>query len=225
LPADFYIGWVWTNSLIDSKDQVTVVKEGLTLHDRPSQEGNTVGTVIGLADVIIVGQKYCGYTPIMVDVANMLLRTTPHPAVLPAEPLPTEPPPFTPTARPVGNVTNGWAYTDELTLLGETAISGALGINLRSDPCLAATNLGFIPAGSNLIVTGLPNEDYTPVRVNNDILQPPFEFPELAADREDDVLSSRSELEFDAFAPTVSPTPFLTTTPSPTVSPTPSPTP
>jgi hypothetical protein len=50
-----------------------------------------------------------------------------------------------------------------------------LGVNLRSDPCAGATALGFIPAGANMIVTGWPNGDYTPVRINKDVIQDPLD--------------------------------------------------
>jgi hypothetical protein len=175
IPADYFQGWAWSNSIQDYRGQVRAVGTGFTLRDRPSQEGRVVGVVFGLADVSVVGREMCGYTPVLVYTDDLIAKTTPHPEILPPEPLPTEPPLFTPVPISTARFTNGWAYTDELTLLGQTAISGQLGINLRSHPCQAATNLGFIPAGSEMIVTGPPGVEYTAVQVSNEILQPPFE--------------------------------------------------
>jgi hypothetical protein len=175
LPENYFLGWAWSGSLIESSHMVNVDMGGIILRDRPSQDGRTVGIVMGFADVFVVGQERCGYSPIIVHAINMLSRTTPHLEVLSPEPAPTDLPPFFSTSIPQGLSTTGWVYTDELTILGQTAISGPLGVNLRSDPCWAAPNLGFIPAGSNLIVLGLPRDDYTPVRVNNDVLQIPFD--------------------------------------------------
>jgi hypothetical protein len=103
-----------------------------------------------------------------------------------------------------------------------------LGVNLRSDPCWGATNLGFIPAGSDLIILGLPRDDYTPVRVNNDVLQIPFDNliiatikAEFAAPR----FPSISETATSEAEPTFTPTPTSSATetplpePSPTVTP------
>jgi hypothetical protein len=170
-PEDYVLGWAWTESLFSEEDESVVVEQiGIVLRDRPSVEGRKVGIVLGMAEVIPVGREYCGYTPVLVYVDNMLTRTTPHPEIWPPEPKPTELPPFAPPPVPIGNATSGWAYTDAITVLGETAISGALGINLRGDPCIGATNLG-----SNMIVVGPAREDYTPVRVSNEVLQLPFD--------------------------------------------------
>lgn len=180
IPTDHFQGWAWSDSLQDYHGQARVKVAGLTLRDRPSQDGRVVGVVFGLANISVVGRDMCGYTPILVYTDNMIIKTTPHPEVLPPEPLPTEPPLFTPIPLPTARFTDGWAYTDELTILGQTAISGPLGINLRLDPCQAATNLGFVPAGSDMIVTGPPGIEYTAVQVSNELLQPPLEHADLS---------------------------------------------
>lgn len=233
LPDNFFLGWAWNDSLIAEDSRVTVDEIGIILRDRPAQSGQQVGIVIGFAEVIPVGRDRCGYTPVLVHAGNLLTRTTPHPEIWPPDPLPTEPPPFAPTPFPVGNATAGWAYTDALTVLGETAITGPLGINLRIDPCRGANNLGFIPAGSNIIVVGPSNEQYTPVRVSNDVLQVPVappdvvlpdnntEAPDLTAAQEEESSPDTSADEF--LTPTDVPAPIETSTAR--TSPTPSPSP
>lgn len=227
LPENYFLGWAWSDSLIESYNLVTVDVGGIILRDRPSQDGRTVGIVMGFADVFVVGQERCGYSPVIVHATNMLSRTTPHLEVLPPEPAPTDLPPFFSTPIPQGVTTTGWAYTDELTILGQTAISGPLGVNLRSDPCWGAPNLGFIPAGSDLIVLGLPRDDYTPVRVNNDVLQIPFDpfvFPALKAEIAVNRLTPSATVPTEAeltLTPTGTATPpSATETPTPLPSPT-----
>jgi hypothetical protein len=220
LPDNYFLGWAWSDSLIESNNLTTVDMGGIILRDRPSQDGRSVGIVMGFANVFVVGQGRCGYSPVIVHAMNMLSRTTPHLEVLPSEPVPTELPPFFETPVSRGISATGWAFTDELTILGQTAISGPLGVNLRSDPCWGATNLGFIPAGSDLIILGLPRDDYTPVRVNNDVLQIPFDNLIIATIKAEFAVPrfpSISETE-----PTFTPTPAssATETPSPEPSPT-----
>jgi hypothetical protein len=186
VPEGYYQGWAWSDSLEAAGEQAAVDQYGLLLRDRPSRDGREVGLVVGFADLVVVGQARCGYTPVLVHEYNLLSRMSPHPEIATAQPLPTEAPPFAPTPFPDrSNVISGWAYTDGMTILGETAISGPLGVNLRSDPCAGATNLGFIPAGSNMVVTGWPNSDYTPVRLNKDVVQAPLDLlarPPILAD-------------------------------------------
>jgi hypothetical protein len=232
LPDNYFLGWAWSDSLMESHNLVTVDMGGIILRDRPSQDGRTVGIVMGFADVFVVGKGRCGYSPIIVHATNMLSRTTPHLEVLSPEPAPTEYPPFFPTPMPQGIATTGWAFTDELTILGQTAISGPLGVNLRSDPCWGGINLGFIPAGSDLIVLGLPSDDYTPVRVNNDVLQIPFDDliiatikAEVAVNRlppnsEAEATPSESEPTLTPTGTAPAPTATATETPSPEPSPT-----
>lgn len=223
IPEGYYLGWAWTESLEVERDQAAVDQYGLLLRDRPSREGREVGIVMGYANLAVVGQARCGYTPVLVHEYSLLSKTSPHPEIATALPLPTEAPPFAPTPFPDrSSIITGWAYTDELTVLGQTAISGPLGVNLRSDPCLAATNLGFIPAGSNMIVTGWPSGDYTPVRIEQEVVQAPLESFLLLGD---DLLGGSAPGEPAAASPIVTPaataTPTATVTLTPTVSLTP----
>ena len=218
IPGGYYLGWAWTDSLDVTGEQAAVDQYGILLRDRPSRDGREVGIVIGFAELMVVGQGRCGYTPVLVDERLMLSHVSPQPEIATSMPLPTEAPPFAPTPRPdLSPVVSGWAYTDELTILGQTAISGPLGVNLRSDPCLEATNLGFVPAGANMVVTGWPNGDYSPVRIDKDLLQPPLE--RLAQPRllTGDILGSGSDgvqAAPPAGTPTVTALPSVTASPA-----------
>jgi hypothetical protein len=228
-PEGYYLGWAWSDSLEAVGEQAAVDQYGLLLRDRPSRDGREVGIVVGFANLIVVGQARCGYTPVLVHEHSLLSRMSPHPQIATAQPLPTEAPPFAPTPFPDrSNVISGWAYTDELTILGQTAISGPLGVNLRSDPCAGATNLGFIPAGSNMVVTGWPSGDYTPVRLEKDVVQAPLDLLARRPVIIDDLLGGGAPDAQEAAAqisatvtvtPAITLTSTLAATPTPTTAP------
>jgi hypothetical protein len=51
------------------------------------------------------------------------------------------------------------------------ATAGQYGINLRKAPRRDAEKVGFVPGNASMIVTGAPQGEYTPVRVDDDVLQ------------------------------------------------------
>jgi hypothetical protein len=51
---------------------------------------------------------------------------------------------------------------------------GQYGINLRAAPRRDAANIGFVPAFALMSVLGGPQGEYTPVRVDDEVLQPPL---------------------------------------------------
>jgi hypothetical protein len=61
-----------------------------------------------------------------------------------------------------------------MTVNGPTAVAGQYGLRLRSGPRRDAPEIGFIPAAVTIAVTGPAQGEYTPVRVDNAKLQPPF---------------------------------------------------
>jgi hypothetical protein len=61
-----------------------------------------------------------------------------------------------------------------MTASGSTAVAGQYGINLRAQPRRDGQNIGFVPANAKMIITGAPQGEYTPVRVDDNVLQRPF---------------------------------------------------
>jgi len=175
LPDDYYLGWAWTDSLHERGGQVQVDEFGVILRDRPSSEGGVVGLVVGYGTAVVVGQSRCGYAPVLVHFTDLLSVTTPRLVVEDPGPLATATPLFGLQPTPETNTTSGWAFTQELTVVGETAISGLMGVNLRLEPCRNAVNLGFIPPGVNMIISGPPSGEYTPVRVDTDTIRLPYD--------------------------------------------------
>jgi len=174
-PANFYMGWAWSDGLdIKGNDRVIVGSSGAQLRDRPAPDGKRIGLVVGLSEVVVVGQSYCGYTPVMAHLGNMLTMTTPRPDVVqPA--FVTEQQPVSPLFAVQEGTTSGWAYIGSLVIMDNTsATPGQFGINLRQEPCKYAANLGFVPADGSMDITGPPSGEYVPVRVSNDVIQLPL---------------------------------------------------
>ncbi|MGB3714285.1 MAG: hypothetical protein WA996_07640 [Candidatus Promineifilaceae bacterium] len=174
---NYYLGWARSEALTVFRNHIFAGVSGLILLDKPADEGESVGLVIGLADLLVAGRSRCGYTPVLVHATNMMDIVTPRPEIEAPVPLGVLNTP-TPLGRlyPEGTTT-GWAYSSEMLVIGQNAIAGPLGLNLRAEPCQAAKNLGFVPSAADLIVTGRPDGDYTPVLVKNDVLQLPFDAP------------------------------------------------
>ncbi|RMH00457.1 MAG: M23 family metallopeptidase [Chloroflexi bacterium] len=186
LPPNTILGWAWTPYLTITGTQAVVGRLGINFRDKPSRSSNTLGLLKGGAIVTIVGKSRGEFTPVLALKKDVELTK-------PGEPLPPieQPEPFTPAPpkpeepeepkepeepqepAPV-DTTPGWVLTSAITIQGEKAIAGTYGLNLRSKPQRNSENLGFIPADTPLLITGAPQGEYTPIRVDTALLQPPF---------------------------------------------------
>ncbi|MFQ5420397.1 MAG: peptidoglycan DD-metalloendopeptidase family protein, partial [Anaerolineae bacterium] len=172
-PANSYLGWAWTRYLTITGTEALVGRFGINLRSRPSRSGQNIGLLKGGATATIVGQAEGEYTPVAARMVDVLNAASPMPAIQQPTPLsPTEPTP--PPTLPPQDTTPGWAFSTQLTVSGSTAVSGPYGINLRNAPRRNGENIGFIPANTELIITGAAQGEYTPVRVDDAVLQPPF---------------------------------------------------
>lgn len=173
-PNNFYMGWAWSDGLVAKEDdRVFVSSNGAQLTDQPSPVGNRIGLVVGLAEVVVVGQAYCGYTPVMAHLGNMLTMTTPRPDVIQPASLAEQQLPAPLFAVQQGT-TSGWAHLGSLVVMDNSVVPGQFGITLRQEPCKYAANLGFVPADGLMDITGPPSGEYVPVRVSNDVIQLPL---------------------------------------------------
>jgi hypothetical protein len=173
-PAGSYFGWAWSQYLTVAGSQATVGRFGINLRSRASQSGQNIGLVKGFATVTIAGKARGDYTPILARQEDVLNPAQPTPPIEPAEALAPEAP--APPAPPVPpqDSTPGWAFTSQIVVEGETAMAGQYGINLRSAPRRDAQNIGFVPAYARMVILGGPQGEYTPVRVDDEVLQPAF---------------------------------------------------
>ncbi len=170
---DSILGWAWRNNLSVQGDKVISGRFGVNLRAAPSLSGAKMGTLREGAQAYIAGKVKGEYMPVFAAKGDILNLPAMLPAVIQPEalPAPTEP---QPAPKPVHDTTPGWAFSAGIVVSRETAVVGPYGLNLRDAPRRNANNIGFVPGNSHIIVTGPPQGEYTPVRVDDKILQPPF---------------------------------------------------
>lgn len=173
-PAGLTAGWAWTQNLAVSGRQATVGALGINLRAAADQASAKVGLVKEGAAVQVVGPPRGEYTPIWARAADILDLASPLPMVALPDPFPAGEPPPPPPPAPIPDTTPGWVFTSQSTLEDDTAVAGQYGLNLRDAPRRDAKAIGFVPAATRMIVTGPAQGEYTPVRVDDRVLQPPF---------------------------------------------------
>ncbi|MFQ5400038.1 MAG: peptidoglycan DD-metalloendopeptidase family protein [Anaerolineae bacterium] len=176
-PPGSYVGWAWTNYLTITARQAVVGPLGINLRRGPTTTAQNIGLLKGGATVNVIGLSRGEYTPVLAYDEDVLNRITPPPDIEPYDPFPGPGHPITPPEQPPQDTTPGWAFTEGIAISGDTAVVGTYGINLRDAPRRNATNLGFVPADTRLIVTGAAQGEYTPVRVDDNLLKPPVGVP------------------------------------------------
>jgi len=172
-PRDGYMGWVLTQFLSTiSKRRALTSRLGVNLRSKPDRSGQNIGLVKAFATVSLAGPPRGEYTPILIRKQDVLNAVVPMPDVDKPDPWPDGTPPD-PAPKPDHDTTPGWSFTNGLYITGNQAKVARFGSNLREAPRRDADKVGFIPAGTTIIVTGPAQGEYTPVRVRDDLLQPP----------------------------------------------------
>jgi hypothetical protein len=171
-PANSLMAWAWTNNLVSDGNEVVSGRFGINLRSRSNVNGARIGLWREGGRGTVAGKPRGEYTPVLVKRTDINELLTPLPAIEQPEPLAATPPP--PPPEPIADTTPGWAFTAQMIRSGTTAVAGPYGLNLRDAPRRDAANKGFIPPNSPMIVLGAPQGEYTPVRVDDLILQSPF---------------------------------------------------
>ena len=171
-PTNSVLGWAWTNNLNIRDNEAISGRYGTSLRAQPSRTGALLGTLKEGAKAQVAGKTKGEYTPLYAAKGDIADLPTRLPQVEQPEALaPTEP---KPAPLPVHDTTPGWAFTSGIVVSGETAVVSPYGLNLRDAPRRNANNIGFVPGNEQIIVTGAAQGEYTPVRVDDVILQAPF---------------------------------------------------
>ena len=170
--ANLLLGWAWTKNLVIDGQSAISGRFGTNLRAKPNVTGALLGTLHEGARATVVGKARGEYTPVQANRTDVKDIPAVLPPVEQPEPLPGVPAP--PPPVPAHDTTPGWAFSSQIVVSGETAVAGPYGINLRAEPRRNAENKGFVPANAPMIVTGAPQGEYTPVRVDDNILQRPF---------------------------------------------------
>ena len=185
-------GWAFSAYLTRSGDLGTVGQYGINLRAQPTRSGTNIGLVRGGETVTVLGDNQGEYHPVRVRLEDFQGEVNTAVAPTLGSTAPSQPaPPQTPTQPPIHDTTPGWAFTAQVSVSGSVATAGQYGINLRAQPRRNGENIGFVPAKVQMIVTGTAQGEYTPVRVDDDDLQRPFDAPiSRAAATESDAASA-----------------------------------
>ena len=168
-PADAILGWAFTQNLTINGRQAISGRFGTNLRAAPTRGASKLGLFVEGGTGTVAGQSSGEYTPVYVS--RRSLRNIPAnlPTVTQPTPFPDSTP--APTPQPTADTTPGWAFTAAISVAGGMATAGQYGINLRSAPRRDAKKVGFVPGNASMIVTGAAQGEYTPVRVDDDVIR------------------------------------------------------
>ncbi|PID84684.1 MAG: hypothetical protein CSA11_09330 [Chloroflexi bacterium] len=170
--ANTILAWAWSNNLSIEDDEAISGRFGTSLRATPSRSGTRIGTLIEGARAKVAGKTRGEYTPLYAAKGNVSELVSPLPTVEQPEALAASEP--QPAPLPIHDTTPGWAFSSGIVVSGETAVVEPYGLNLRDAPRRNGQNIGYVPGNVRIIVTGAPQGEYTPVRVDDDILQAPL---------------------------------------------------
>ncbi|MCC7359628.1 MAG: M23 family metallopeptidase [Anaerolineales bacterium] len=172
-PAGMVAGWAFTQNLALTGRQAVVGALGINLRASADTTALKVGLVKEGAQVQVTGPARNVYTPIWARREDILDLVNPLPPVAAPDPFPAGSPPLPPV--PIPDTTPGFVFTTQTTRDGDAAVAGQYGLNLRETPRRDGRVLGFVPGATRMIVTGPAQGEYTPVRVDDRLVQPPFD--------------------------------------------------
>jgi len=174
--TDGYTGWAWTAYLTINGRSATAGEYGINLRNEANSDGQNIGLFKGGATAEIVGESKGEYTPIVAAYDDVLNTISPQPEIEAyvsfddtGDEEDVTPPPTVPH-----DSTPGWAFSTSIQINGNQATVNLYGLNLRDAPRRDATNIGFVPENTVVLVTGAPQGEYTPVRVDDEIIDNPY---------------------------------------------------
>ncbi len=175
LPEGIYLGWIPTQFLKITGLRGETPHRPISLQSAPGSSGRYIGTIRNNTAVSVAGQAEANYTPVLVNRTGFLRVSSPLPVVELPEPLSDEEVASAgeTVLRPLQKSTPGWVLSGEIAVRGYEATAGPAGLNLRDAPRRDATIIGYVPALKKLFVTDSPLGEFTPVRVDEAVLQPP----------------------------------------------------
>lgn len=151
----YFEGWILHDSLFEYGELAQVNSGGATLYIEADQH-----YYLPAGTMVVVVSKRAPYAKIRVTKAAIGVEDsasiTPSP----------EPPPIMATV-------DGWAWKRYLVTVGNQAVVGSHGVNVRAGPERSAPNVGMVKAGSTVSLLGPASGQFRPVRVRrNDFIEP-----------------------------------------------------
>lgn len=170
-PADAILGWAFSQNLTIQGNVVVSGLYGTNLRARPLRAGAQIGLFIEGGTAVVAGRNIGEFTPVLVARRFLQNLIAPLPQVQQPEKVTQA---QATAVDPIPDSTPGWVFTTAIERSGGMATAGQYGLNLRSQPRRDAENIGFIPAGAPMLVIGTAQGEYTPIRIDDNILQAPF---------------------------------------------------
>lgn len=171
-PAGPYTtGWVYKNSVTVHESGLGQAASDLNLRAQPSKAAKNQGIVPRGTMMIVTGgvqgDGQYEYYPVQVPSVSFVAAKVGGSSSTPAPtPVPTPTPPHS------RDETLGWAYTTAITVRNGVAKVGQGGIRLRDAPRRTGELLGLVQYGTEMAVTGEPQGEYTPVRLDSAEIYP-----------------------------------------------------
>lgn len=183
-PAGPYTeGFAFTGALLKIGDLAQATAGGVSLRQQP-QRGATRIAVIPEGTITIVNGPVQGeYTPVLV--ASVAIGVAPTTQTKPADP-PAE----------TMAIVDGWAFSTGITVMGNQALAGDFGINLRATPSRNGALIGLVKGGSTMQISGSNSGEYTPVSVARNLFAGVVNLPEAPPEMPED--SSSTEIPADS---------------------------
>ncbi len=166
-PEDVAFGWGWADYLEITGHYAMVGRHGVYLRGEPKIDGEKIGQVEWGYMVTLVGQSVNGYTPLFVYKADVVDYKKPKKETQAPVPFPKS------EDDSDTNTVNGWVLSAQIHADDDDAVVGKAGVNLRKAPRRNGDLIGYLPLGTNIIITGPRTGEYTPVRVQERDIQEP----------------------------------------------------
>jgi hypothetical protein len=160
----FVEGWVLLNSVMLNDELAQANSGGATLHISPDRR-----VLIPAGTIVIALQASEPF--LRVQVARVAVGLD--------DEAPPKPDPE-PSAMVV--TVDGWAWRYFLKTVGNQAVVGPHGVDLRMAPSPGADNIGIVKANSTVTVLGPAQDRYLPVRAKRNDFQGPVQLPEPPPD-------------------------------------------
>jgi hypothetical protein len=171
LPEDVLLGWVQSSFLRREDGYAITGHRGVALRSQPQPQSEAVGMVKGDATVTVAGRDAEGFTPVLVNNQMMFDLARPRPEVQFPEPFADDSLPVMPPPVPVHSTTPGWVLTIDVAINGDEGTAESQGVMLYDAPNRNAKVTGHVPAGSKVLVMGLPYGEFVPIRADEKLVQ------------------------------------------------------
>ena len=166
-PEGVLLGWVFVEYLEVTGHFGMVGRHGANVRSAPKMDAEKIGQVQWGYMLTLVGLTINGYAPVFIFHKDIVAWRDSKKPVQKPKPFPAS------EQEPEEETITGWVLTVQIDVSGTTAVVGRLGVNLRENPRRNGLNLGFIPLGTSMKVTGPPAGEYTPVQVSEHEVQQP----------------------------------------------------